>query len=171
MTKVVLGKYGFAISRAAWLRLLELGFDPYYKYTARELHFPPYWFDKEDFRWSNEHLLDDIQYEWWQKDLEWFGRDPLDDKRYLIASTFMDYLRENAYRPSIPRDDPRLVQVVEELGINANPDEEFWFNEDGTPHKEDDLHIIEIPDDCTEWYVDEPSGGYEFVREVHRTFP
>ena len=167
MTKIVLGDIGFNLSRAAWLRLLELGFDPHKKYTAKELHFPPYWFDK-DFRWSNEYWLDDVQYESWQHDMEWFGRDPQDDKRYLVASTFIDFLRENHYHLDIPRDDPTLVQVVEELGIDANPDEQFCFDDRGVPCKHNALHIIEIPDDCQDWFIDEPSGSGEIVRESHR---
>ncbi len=167
MTKVVLGKIGFTLSRAAWLRLLELGFDPYYEYTAKELHFPPYWDFPKDFRWNNDFWLDDSQYEVWQHDVDWFSKD---GSRYLIASTFIDYLRECPYRPDIPRDDPRLVQVVEELGIDANPDQEFSIGEDGRPIKTDDLRIIEIPDDCKDWYIDEPSGGWEIVREAHRVF-
>ena len=166
MTKIVLGHNGFSLSRAAWLRLLELGFDPHHEYTARELHFPPYWFNK-DFRWDNAYWLDDSQYETWQHDLEWFGRD---DHQYLIASTFMDFLRENHYHLEIPRDDPRLVRVVEELGIDANPDEPFCVDEYGIPCKHNNLHIIEIPDDCLDWFIDEPSGGGEIVRESHRVW-
>ena len=172
MTKVVLSHDGFGLSRAAWLRLLELGFDPHYKYSAQELHFPPYWDlpDQKDFRWDNTFWLDDCQYKIWKKDLAWFGQDPTNDVRYLIASTFIDFLRENRYRIEISRDDPRLVQVVGELGIDANPDEPFWFNENGIPGKHDNLYVIEIPDDCKNWFIDEPSGGSEFVREMHRTW-
>jgi hypothetical protein len=61
--------------------------------------------------------------------------------------TFSDY--------DIPRDDPILIQVIEELGEFA----------DGR-HAE--LKIVEIPDDV-EWQIDE-YDGVEWVAEKHRTW-
>ena len=55
----------------------------------------------------------------------------------------------------ILRDDPTLVQVVEELG------EKSWGR-----HSE--LKIVEIPDDV-EWYIDE-YDGIESVNEQHRSW-
>lgn len=53
----------------------------------------------------------------------------------------------------IPRDDPILVQIVEEMG------QESWGNFAK-------LKVVEIPDDVN-WYVDE-YDGIEWVAEVHR---
>jgi hypothetical protein len=55
----------------------------------------------------------------------------------------------------IPRDDEKLVQVVEELGTEANG------------HCAE-LKIVEIPDDV-QWVV-EKAGGVEHVSEAHRTW-
>lgn len=56
---------------------------------------------------------------------------------------------------SIPRDDPRLVQIVSEMGAAA----------DGAHAT---LKIVEIPDDV-EWTVME-YDGLEWIAEVHRTW-
>jgi len=55
----------------------------------------------------------------------------------------------------IPRDDPILIKVVEELGDKANS----WAS---------DLEIVEIPDDI-EWGIEEYDGK-EWVAEAHRTW-
>ena len=55
----------------------------------------------------------------------------------------------------IHRDDPALIQVVEEMGELAND-----------CHA--DLKIVEIPDDV-DWYIDEYDGS-EWVAEIHRTW-
>jgi len=59
------------------------------------------------------------------------------------------------YGGNIPRDDPLLVEVVEELGENAN----------GNFAR---LEIVEIPDDV-DWEIDE-YDGQEHVAEKHRTW-
>ena len=56
---------------------------------------------------------------------------------------------------AIPRNDPILVQVVEELGVKAN----------GSCSE---LKIIEIPDDV-EWQIEE-YDGLEWIAEKHRTW-
>ena len=66
----------------------------------------------------------------------------VDDDHY-----FSDY--------DIKRDDPALVQVVIELGKDANG-----------PHAE--LRVAEVPDGV-EWFIDE-YDGIETIREVHRTW-
>lgn len=55
----------------------------------------------------------------------------------------------------IDRDDPVLVQVVEEMGGKANG-------------RYADLKVVEIPDDV-QWTIDEYDGS-EWVAEVHRTW-
>jgi len=56
----------------------------------------------------------------------------------------------------IARNDPLLVQVVEELGEDANT-------------RFSNLKVVEIPDDVA-WEIDE-YDGYEHVAETHRTWP
>ena len=55
----------------------------------------------------------------------------------------------------IPRDDPVLVQIVEEMGGNA----------DGTFSE---LKVVEIPHGVN-WYIEEYDGS-EWVAERHRTW-
>lgn len=61
---------------------------------------------------------------------------------------------ESGYDP-IKRNDPKLVEVVERLGEDANGN----FA---------DLSIVEIPDDV-DWVVEEYDGN-EWVAEKHRTW-
>lgn len=61
----------------------------------------------------------------------------------------------NWYYYDLERDDPVLVQVVEELGDEAN-----------TPYS--DLHIVEIPDGIS-WFIHE-YDGLEHIAESHRTW-
>lgn len=58
--------------------------------------------------------------------------------------------------PNIERDDPRLIQVIEELEHLAN-------GEHAT------LGIAEIPA-WIEWSIDDSEMGYEWVQEHHRTW-
>lgn len=55
----------------------------------------------------------------------------------------------------LPRDDPRLVAVVEELG-------------DAADGRHASLAVVEIPDDV-EWTIEE-YDGIEWVAEAHRTW-
>lgn len=58
---------------------------------------------------------------------------------------------------SIERNDPFLVQTVEELGRAANG-----------PHAE--LKVVEIPDDV-QWHIAEAEyDGLEYIAENHRTW-
>lgn len=63
--------------------------------------------------------------------------------------------RYNGFCRDIPRNDPLLIQVVEELGPKAN----------GACAK---LEIVEVPDDV-EWEIEEYDGS-EHVAEAHRTW-
>ena len=62
---------------------------------------------------------------------------------------------DNSFMGDIDRNDPMLVQVVEELGSAADG----WASS---------LKVIEIPDDV-EWKIGE-YDGMEWVAEVHRTW-
>jgi len=59
------------------------------------------------------------------------------------------------YYWEIPRDDPVLIQVIEQLGEKANT-------------RYSSLKVIEIPDDV-EWHIHE-YDGMEHVAENHRTW-
>jgi len=59
------------------------------------------------------------------------------------------------YDRDLARDDPCLVQVVEQLGAVANG-------------RCADLKVVEIPDDVN-WYIEEYDGR-EWVAERHRTW-
>lgn len=61
----------------------------------------------------------------------------------------------NIYDKDIPRDDEQLIQVIEEMGADAED-------------KYAALKIVEIPDDV-EWEIDEYDGA-EWVSEKHRTW-
>ena len=65
------------------------------------------------------------------------------------------YNKQTFYARDLERNDPLLIQVVEELRKGADGE-----------HSE--LKIVEIPDDV-EWQIDE-YDGLEWVAEVHRTW-
>jgi hypothetical protein len=69
-----------------------------------------------------------------------------------------DYTKSNALcwsQYDIERNDPLLIQVVEEMGENVNT----RFSE---------LKVVNIPDDV-EWQIEEYDGS-EWVAEKHRTW-
>ncbi len=68
----------------------------------------------------------------------------------LLVEDDWDY-----YFPEVERNDPILVDVVEELGEEANGNSAT-------------LGIVEIPDDV-EWIIEEDEGR-EWVSERHRTW-
>jgi hypothetical protein len=63
--------------------------------------------------------------------------------------------KSTLYDRDIPRNDPTLIQVIEELGNKA----------DGRCAN---LRIIEIPDDVS-WQIEE-YDGHEHIAETHRTW-
>jgi hypothetical protein len=63
--------------------------------------------------------------------------------------------KENVYSRKIYRDDPFLIQVVEEMGPAA-------------ADRFAELRIIEIPDDV-DWQIEE-YDGLEWIAEAHRTW-
>lgn len=77
-----------------------------------------------------------------------------DNRLYYKAG----HLKDEEYNLSeydIERNDPALVQAVEELGIEANS-------------QYSSLKVVEIPDDV-KWYVSE-YDGWETIHEEHRTW-
>lgn len=83
-----------------------------------------------------------------------FGGFRLSEKAYgALGIAWDNYGR--AFREEDGRDDPRLVEVVEQMGDKVN----------GQHAK---LKVVEVPDDV-EWTIEE-YDGYEHVAEVHRTW-
>ena len=82
--------------------------------------------NKQDSFWVNYYFINGIE----------------DDQNIFLTS-------------EIERNDPLLVQVVNELGSVANGEYA-------------ELEIADVPDDI-EWYIDD-YDGIETIREVHRTW-
>jgi hypothetical protein len=136
MQKIVVNKCygGFSLSPKAALKIYELG-GTVMKYPIDEYYS------------SDSDKLNEDQ-ENWKKYLEtgktsWFLTIFSPDGKYVISEREID------------RDDPILVQVVEELGNEAN----------GDCAK---LRVVEIPDGV-EWIIEE-YDGLEHIAESHRTW-
>lgn len=124
---------GFGLSEKAVLRYAELkGFTVYPEGTGI---FTTYWLVPEGER---EDRTD--YYSW-----------PLEEQR----ASNKRLAKQVWYEREIPRDDPALVQVVEELGADANA-------------RFAKLEIVEIPDGVA-WQIEE-YDGLEHVAEKHRTW-
>jgi len=136
MTKIVINTVhgGFGLSPEAQRRYLELvGKECYfYKHIAKSKNYI--------------HIDDD------------------EAKKSMFTLTVIKYFGEevntiptDAYWAdwNIDRDDPLLIQVIDELGEEAND-------------KYSELKIVEIPDDI-EWEIDE-YDGMETIHERHRSW-
>lgn len=78
--------------------------------------------------------------------------------RFEEGGTFSNYYfigEEGFYISDIERTDPILIQVVEELGNDANT-------------KHSDLRIVKIPDDIS-WEISD-YDGIEKIQENHRSW-
>lgn len=142
MTKVVINKCygGFGLSHEGVMRYLELkGQDVWPEPNTRFSSLgPTYWLvPPGDIR------VDGSPGDWFDKTKE--QREA--HNNLWREQVFHDYYLE--------RFDPVLVQVVEELGVEANGS-----------HAE--LKVVEIPDDV-KWTIEE-YDGIEWVAEVHRTW-
>lgn len=84
-----------------------------------------------------------------------FGGFGLSSKALLSIATKKGVPLEDFEYYDLPRDDPDLVAVVEELGSSAN-----W--------SVSNLKIVEIPDGL-QWGIEE-YDGIEWVAEEHRTW-
>ena len=125
---------GFGLSEKAFLRYAELkGLTVYPEGTGI---FTTYWLVPEGEREDRTNY-----YSW-----------PLEEQRASNKRLVKQVMNEH----TIPRDDPALVQVVEELGADANA----RFAE---------LEIVELPDGVA-WQIEE-YDGFEHVAEKHRTWP
>jgi len=84
-----------------------------------------------------------------------FGGFDLSDEAETLYKERKGITDPDWWYKDIPRNDPVLIQIVEELGDKA----------DGTFSA---LKIVEIPDDVN-WYIEEYDGS-EWVAERHRTW-
>lgn len=138
MNRIVINRCygGYGLSEKAILRYLEI--------KGQEVWVEP---DK----WDNTYWLVSLEDRMVRKDGQEFYSMSIEDRiehnRKLSEQTF--------YYNNIERNDPVLVQVVEELGKEAN----------GNYAK---LEIIEIPDDV-DWEIDQ-YDGMEHIAEKHRTW-
>jgi hypothetical protein len=140
MTKIVINKgVSFHLSYEGVMRYAEL--------TGIRLY--PYKYNDEIKSYVK------IDYGTWDlaRDPDYF-RCSDDIIHYINERDKINELYFSVYR--LERDDPILVQVVEELGEKANT----VFSE---------LKIVEIPDDVI-WEIDEDESGPEKVREVSRVW-
>lgn len=137
---------GFSLSPKATKRLAELngkecyffkGFGTYEPITLEEA-------EKQKIFWSCYSVPNPQDYELDKTD---------EDGRYFGANERAEKISIDG-RPS-ERTDPKLIQVIEELGDEAN----------GACAK---IVIVEIPDG-TEWEIDE-YDGHETIREKHRSW-
>lgn len=131
---------GFSLSHEAIMRYAEIkGMKvwpekhPRYSHTVTYYTKPP------------EERMKDISLEEWHKKSH-------EERMYYNDN----YQSETLYDREIPRDDPALVQVVEELGEKANGLYAY-------------LEIVDILPKNIKWYVDDYDGA-EIIREEHRSW-
>jgi hypothetical protein len=85
-----------------------------------------------------------------------YGGFGLSDAAHRMYADMAGHRIEDITNWDIPRDDPRLVTVVEELGAALAGDHLAY------------LKVVDIPDDV-DWYIDE-YDGMEHIAEKHRTW-
>jgi len=86
-------------------------------------------------------------------------------KKAVVRLKELGVREEEAITDSkIARDDPRLVQVVEELGESAHHRKREGKNEGH------ELKVVNIPDELPpiEWCIQEHESGQEWIAEIHR---
>ena len=137
--KVVINKCygGFGLSREGMVRYAELKGIPLYPEEDKYGNFT-YWKTPKETRLD---LILDESRSWADMPIE---------KRQEFNRR---YSEQTLYDREIKRDDPALVQVVEELGEKAN--DQFA-----------ELKIVDIPDGVN-WEVEEYDGN-EWIAETHR---
>ncbi len=143
MKIVINGCYGgFSLSPEATLKLWALG-GPVDSTPVEE-----YWGARDaDERFGRNAALRE-----WR---EYLAAGSTENRRALFVTVFTPDETKVLYARDVPRNNPQLVQVVEEMGEAAN----------GSCAK---LRIVEVPDDA-EWEIAEYDGN-EHVAEKHRTW-
>ena len=136
MTRIVINECygGFGLSDAAFERYLDLKGITWYRSKEPEFGFYRYYSIPEE---------------------EWNKLYEQEKSKTVTPDTFKTTNKTYLSYYDIERDDPILVQVVEELGDLAS----------GSYSK---LKVVEIPDDVN-WEIDE-YDGLESIHEVHRTW-
>ena len=130
---------GFGLSHEGILRYLEL-------------LGKPVWVDDDPaWIWSKRYSLVPPEERMEEKNFEKFHEMTPEEKIAYNEA----FGKQNFSYYDIARNDPALVQVVEEMGDKANGDHAT-------------LKVVEIPDDV-EWQIDEYDGS-EWVAEKHRTW-
>ena len=132
---------GFGLSTKALDRYIELTGMKLYSHKDDTFGYTSYYYVPYE-EYEKVHKNDMTKTEWEGKE-EGLGR--YKDSNELCWSG----------PRNIKRNDPLLIQVIEELGKDAN-----------TRYSE--LKIVEIPDDV-EWMVEEYDGA-EWIAEKHRTW-
>lgn len=140
---------GFGLSKKAVKRLAELQGRPcfFFKPVGTTFKYTPITEEEDDFLWTAFDIPDLSilpPFEPWTE---------LSQEQRQAANDAFDRHKIDSYPEK--RDDPLLIQVLEELGPLAN----------GRLAK---LKIVEVPDDV-EWEIDE-YDGWETVEEKHRSW-
>jgi len=139
--KVVINRCfgGFGLSHEAVMRYFEIkGITVYPEQNKRNWKFWTYWLVKPEDR------IESKEGDAWRTM----------SREERVAYNKL-YSAQSFYERDIERHDPALVQVVEEMGSEA----------DGVAAE---LAVVEIPDDV-KWYIEEYDGR-EHVAEEHRTW-
>ena len=130
---------GFGLSHEAMLRYFEIkGIAVYPEKWEDWLEDWTYWTTKPENRLES-------------KEGKEFDKMSMKDRQAYNQQ----WAEQTVYERDIARNDPALVQVVEELGSNANG-------------KFSELKVVDVPDDVM-WYISE-HDGCETVGEKHRTW-
>ena len=134
---------GFGLSEKAVVRYNELkGRDLWIIHDER-FNWPTYSFVPPEQRVDYNGDIFITPKEWYT----WSPEEKRNWNKSYREQTFSDY--------DLERNDPILIQVIEEMGEEANS-------------RRSELKIVEIPDDV-EWQIDE-YDGLEWVAEKHRTW-
>jgi len=129
---------GFGLSHEAVMRYFEIKGIAVYPEHKKTWDSWTYWTVKPEDRME-------------RKEGEAFYSMSMEDRRAYNRKQS----EQTVYARDIPRDDPALVQTIEEMGAKANG-----------PFA--DLKIVEIPDGVD--FTIEEYDGLEHVAEVHRTW-